>query len=69
LDIAKHFHRFPTKIAILYELIWIKKSYGQLDVGKHIMNFQKGDVYLFGRDRASSKIQLTSKWVMDNKQD
>jgi AraC-like DNA-binding protein len=36
-----HFHD-------LYELIWIKKSYGKLYAGKNIMNFQEGDVYLFG---------------------
>lgn len=36
-----HFHD-------LYELIWIKKSYGKLYAGKHMMNFQEGDVYLFG---------------------
>lgn len=36
-----HFHD-------LYELIWIKKSYGKLYAGKQMMNFQEGDVYLFG---------------------
>lgn len=36
-----HFHD-------LYEFIWIKKSYGKLYAGKNIMNFQEGDVYLFG---------------------
>lgn len=36
-----HFHD-------LYELIWIKKSYGKLYAGKNMMNFQDGDVYLFG---------------------
>jgi len=36
-----HFHD-------LYELIWIKKSYGKLYAGKSMMNFQDGDVYLFG---------------------
>lgn len=36
-----HFHD-------LYELIWIKKSYGKLYAGKKIMNFNEGEVYLFG---------------------
>ena len=36
-----HFHD-------LYELIWIKKSYGKLYAGKNMMNFQDGDIYLFG---------------------
>lgn len=36
-----HFHD-------LYELIWIKKSYGKLYAGKNMMNFQEGDIYLFG---------------------
>lgn len=36
-----HFHD-------LYELIWIKKSYGKLYAGRNIMNFQEGDIYLFG---------------------
>ncbi len=36
-----HFHD-------LYELIWIKKSYGKLYAGKNIMNFQDGDIYAFG---------------------
>lgn len=36
-----HFHD-------LYELIWIKKSYGKLYAGKNIVNFQEGDVFLFG---------------------
>lgn len=36
-----HFHD-------LYELIWIKKSYGKLYAGKTIMNFQDDDIFLFG---------------------
>ena len=36
-----HFHD-------LYELIWIKKSYGKLYAGKNIMNFGDGDIYIFG---------------------
>lgn len=36
-----HFHD-------LYELIWIKKSFGKLYAGKNIINFQDGDIYLFG---------------------
>lgn len=36
-----HFHD-------LFELIWIKKSYGKLYAGKNIMTFQEGDIYLFG---------------------
>lgn len=36
-----HFHD-------LYELILIKKSYGKLYAGRKIMNFQDGDVFLFG---------------------
>jgi len=36
-----HFHD-------LYELIWIKKSYGKLYAGKNMMNFQDGDIYIFG---------------------
>lgn len=36
-----HFHD-------LYELIFIKKSYGKLYAGKKIMNFQEGDIFLFG---------------------
>jgi len=36
-----HFHD-------LYELIWIKKSYGKLYAGKKIVNFNGGEVYLFG---------------------
>lgn len=36
-----HFHD-------LYELILIRKSYGKLYAGKRIMNFQDGDIFLFG---------------------
>ncbi len=36
-----HFHD-------LYELIWIKKSYGKLYAGKTMMNFQEGDIYVLG---------------------
>lgn len=36
-----HFHD-------LYELIWIKKSYGKLYAGKNLLNFNEGDIYIFG---------------------
>ncbi len=36
-----HFHD-------LYELIFIKKSHGKLYAGRKIMNFQEGDIFLFG---------------------
>lgn len=36
-----HFHD-------VHELIWIKRSHGKLYAGKNMMNFQDGDIYLFG---------------------
>lgn len=36
-----HFHD-------VHELIWIRKSHGKLYAGKNMMNFQDGDIFLFG---------------------
>lgn len=36
-----HFHD-------LYEILWVKKSYGKLYAGKKTMNFQDDDIFIFG---------------------
>lgn len=37
----------PFHLHDLYELIWIKKSYGKLYAGENILNFKEGDIYFF----------------------
>lgn len=37
----------PFHLHDLYELIWIKRSYGKLYAGENILNFKEGDIYFF----------------------
>jgi len=46
-EYVQTFFTSPYHFHDLYELIWIKKSYGKLYAGKNILNFKEGDVFFF----------------------